>query len=54
MRQRSKLLQSPNVKDKLAALSTIAVWNPSEEFASYVKNEIERGKVVAATGLKIK
>jgi tripartite-type tricarboxylate transporter receptor subunit TctC len=48
-------LHAPEVKDKLAALSAIAVGNPSEEFASYVKSEIERwGKVVAATGIKIK
>jgi len=36
-------------------LSAIAVGNPSAEFESYVKSEIERwGKVVAATGIKIK
>ena len=48
-------LHAPEVKDKLAALSAIAVGNPSAEFASYVKSEIERwGKVIAATGIKIK
>jgi tripartite-type tricarboxylate transporter receptor subunit TctC len=48
-------LHAPEVKDKLAALSAIAVGNSSPEFASYVKSEIERwGKVIAATGIKIK
>jgi tripartite-type tricarboxylate transporter receptor subunit TctC len=48
-------LHAQEVKDKLAALSAIAVGNSSEEFASYVKSEIERwGKVVTATGIKIK
>ena len=48
-------LHAAEVKDKLAALSAIAVGNPSLEFASYVKSEIERwGKVIAATGIKIK
>jgi tripartite-type tricarboxylate transporter receptor subunit TctC len=48
-------LHAPEAKDKLAALSAIAVGNPPPEFASYVKNEIERwGKVIAATGIKIK
>jgi tripartite-type tricarboxylate transporter receptor subunit TctC len=48
-------LHAPEVKDKLAALSAIAVGNPSQEFASYVKSEIERwGKVIAATGIRIK
>jgi len=48
-------LHAPEVKDKLAAVSAIAVGNPSPEFASYVKNEIERwGKVIAATGIRIK
>jgi len=48
-------LRAPEVKDKLAALSAIAVGNPSLEFAGYVKSEIERwGKVIAATGIRIK
>jgi tripartite-type tricarboxylate transporter receptor subunit TctC len=48
-------LHAPEVKDKLAALSAVAVGNPSQEFASYVKSEIERwGKVIAATDIKIK
>jgi tripartite-type tricarboxylate transporter receptor subunit TctC len=48
-------LHASEVKDKLAALSAIAVGNSSQEFASYVKSEIERwGKVIAATGIKIK
>ncbi len=48
-------LHAPEVKDKLAGLSAIAVGNSSPEFASYVKSEIERwGKVIAATGIKIK
>ena len=48
-------LHSSEVKDKLAALSAIAVGNSSQEFASYVRSEIERwGKVIAATGIKIK
>jgi tripartite-type tricarboxylate transporter receptor subunit TctC len=47
-------LHAPEVKAKLAALSAIAVGNPSQEFESYVKSEIERwGKVIAATGIKI-
>jgi tripartite-type tricarboxylate transporter receptor subunit TctC len=48
-------LHSAEVKDKLAAQGAIAVGNSSEEFAAYVKSEIERwGKVIAATGIKIK
>jgi tripartite-type tricarboxylate transporter receptor subunit TctC len=48
-------LHASEVKDKLAALSAIAVGNSSHEFATYVKSEIERwGKVIAATGIKIK
>ena len=48
-------LHSADVKEKLAAQGAIAVGNSSEEFAAYVKSEIERwGKVIAATGIKIK
>jgi tripartite-type tricarboxylate transporter receptor subunit TctC len=51
----AEALQSTEVKEKLAAQGAIAVGNPSAEFASYVRSEIERwGKVIAATGIKIK
>lgn len=48
-------LHSSEVRDKLAAQGAVAVGNSSAEFQAYVKSEIERwGKVVAATGIKIK
>jgi tripartite-type tricarboxylate transporter receptor subunit TctC len=48
-------LHSAEVRDKLAAQGAVAVGNSSAEFQAYVKGEIERwGKVIAATGLKIK
>jgi tripartite-type tricarboxylate transporter receptor subunit TctC len=47
-------LHSPEVKDKLAAQSVIAVGNSSAEFSAYVKSEIDRwGKVIAAAGIKL-
>ncbi len=51
----SQALNSPDVKDRLAAQGAIAVGNSSAEFQAYVKSEIERwGRVIAATGIKIK
>jgi tripartite-type tricarboxylate transporter receptor subunit TctC len=51
----TEALRSADVKEKLAAQGAIAVGNSSDEFAAYVKNEIERwGKLIAATGIKIK
>ena len=51
----SRALNSPDVKDRLAAQGAIAVGNSSAEFQAYVKGEIERwGRVIAATGIKIK
>jgi tripartite-type tricarboxylate transporter receptor subunit TctC len=48
-------LHSPEVREKLAAQGAVAVGNSSAEFQAYVKSETERwGKVIAATGLKIK
>lgn len=48
-------LHSSEVKEKYLANGAIAVGNSSEEFAAYVKSEIERwGKVIAAAGIKIK
>jgi tripartite-type tricarboxylate transporter receptor subunit TctC len=48
-------LHTAEVRDRLAAQGAIAVGNPSAEFRAYVTSEIERwGKVIAATGLKIK
>jgi tripartite-type tricarboxylate transporter receptor subunit TctC len=51
----TQALHSTDVRDKLAAQGALAVGNSSAEFAAYVQHEIERwGKVIAATGLKIK
>jgi len=48
-------LNSPDVKERLAAQGAIAVGNSSAEFQAYVKSEIERwGQVIAATGIRIK
>lgn len=48
-------LHSAEVRDRLAAQGAVAVGNPSSEFRAYVESETERwGKVIAATGLKIK
>jgi tripartite-type tricarboxylate transporter receptor subunit TctC len=51
----SQALNSPDVRERLAAQGAIAVGNSSAEFQAYVKSEIERwGRVIAATGIKIK
>jgi tripartite-type tricarboxylate transporter receptor subunit TctC len=51
----TEALRSPEVKDKYLSVGAIAVGNSSEEFAAYVKSEIERwGKVIATAGIKIK
>jgi tripartite-type tricarboxylate transporter receptor subunit TctC len=51
----SQALHSADVRDKLAAQGAVAIGNSSAEFAAYVQHEIARwGKVIAATGLKIK
>jgi tripartite-type tricarboxylate transporter receptor subunit TctC len=48
-------LHSAEVKERLAAQGIVAVGNSSAEFSAYTKSEIARwGKVVAATGIKIK
>jgi tripartite-type tricarboxylate transporter receptor subunit TctC len=48
-------LQSEEVKQKYLAQGAIAVGNPSEQFAAYVKSEIDRwGKVISTAGIKIK
>jgi tripartite-type tricarboxylate transporter receptor subunit TctC len=48
-------LRSPEVKEKYLAQGGIAVGNSSEEFAAYVRSEIDRwGKVIATAGIKIK
>jgi tripartite-type tricarboxylate transporter receptor subunit TctC len=48
-------LHAPEIREKLAAQGAVAVGNSSVEFQAYVRSEIERwGKVVAATGIKIK
>lgn len=45
--------RSPDVKDKLASQGAILVAGTSEEFAAYIKNEIDKwAKVVAAAGIK--
>src|SRR5690349_3342960 len=50
----AEALRSPEVKEKLAAQSVIAVGNSSAEFSAYVKSEIDRwGKVIAAAGIKL-
>jgi tripartite-type tricarboxylate transporter receptor subunit TctC len=51
----SQALNSPDVRERLASQGAIAVGNSSAEFQAYVKSEIERrGRVIAATGIKIK
>ena len=51
----AQALNSPDVRERLAAQGAIAVGNSSAEFQAYVKSEIERwGRVIAATGIKIK
>ena len=48
-------LQSAEVKEKYLAQGAIAVGNPSDQFAAYVKSEIDRwGKVIQTAGIKIK
>jgi tripartite-type tricarboxylate transporter receptor subunit TctC len=51
----AEALKSPEVKDKLAAQSVIAVGNSSAEFSAYVQSEIDRwGKVIKEAGIKVK
>ena len=51
----AEALKSPEVKDKLAAQSVIAVGNSSADFSAYVKSEIDRwGKVIKDAGIKAK
>jgi tripartite-type tricarboxylate transporter receptor subunit TctC len=48
-------LQSEEVKQKYLAQGAVAVGNPSEQFAAYVRSEIDRwGKVISTAGIKIK
>jgi len=46
-------MQSPEVKEKLASQGAILSGNKPEEFAAYIKSEIQKwGKVVQAAGIK--
>jgi tripartite-type tricarboxylate transporter receptor subunit TctC len=48
-------LHSSEVKEKYLAQGAVAVGNASEEFAAYVRSEIDRwGKVISTAGIKIK
>jgi tripartite-type tricarboxylate transporter receptor subunit TctC len=48
-------LHSAEVKEKYLSQGAVAVGNSSEEFAAYVRSEIDRwGKVISAAGIKIK
>jgi len=48
-------LHSPEVKEKYLAQGAVAVGNSSEEFAAYVRSEIDRwGRVISTAGIKIK
>ena len=49
----SKLLQSPELRDRFAAAGMEARSMPPAEFAAFVKREIAKwGKVVKASGAK--
>ena len=49
-----KIAQMPDVKERLAAYSGIAVGNTPEEFASEIKADIIKwGKVIRDTGVKV-
>src|SRR5262245_5635355 len=46
-------MQSPEVKEKLASQGAILSGNTPQEFAAYIKSEIDKwGKVVKAAGIK--
>jgi tripartite-type tricarboxylate transporter receptor subunit TctC len=46
-------MQSPAVKEKLAAQGAILTATTPDEFAAYIKSEIDKwGKVVQAAGIK--
>jgi tripartite-type tricarboxylate transporter receptor subunit TctC len=46
-------MRSPDVKEKLAVQGATLVGNSPEEFAAYLRSEIDKwGKVVAAAGIK--
>jgi tripartite-type tricarboxylate transporter receptor subunit TctC len=48
-------LRSSEVKEKYLAQGAVAVGNASEEFAAYVRSEIDRwGRVISTAGIKIK
>src|SRR4051812_1143452 len=48
-----KIMQSPDVLDRIAVLGYEASTNSSQEFAAYIKAEIAKwGKVVKATGIR--
>jgi len=49
-----KALNSPDVKDKLAAQGAEAIGSTPEEFRTYIKAEIEKwGEVVRVSGAKV-
>src|SRR5262249_12202078 len=46
-------MQSPDVKEKLLSQGAVLSGNKPEEFAAYIKSEIDKwGKVVQAAGIK--
>jgi tripartite-type tricarboxylate transporter receptor subunit TctC len=52
-RATAEALKSPEVKDKLQAQGAILVGNSPEEFADYIRSEIDKwGKVAKAANIK--
>jgi tripartite-type tricarboxylate transporter receptor subunit TctC len=52
-RATAEALKSPEVKDKLSAQGAILVGNSPEEFADYIRSEIDKwGKVAKAANIK--
>ena len=49
----AQALKSPEVKDKLSTQGAILVGNSPEEFADYIRSEIDKwGKVAKAANIK--